>query len=149
MKALSVLMITVLLGCASSSTKLSSKGTTKQSGAKIWAAITVNEPVFIAGWTKNLQIYFTVVNDGDTTINPEIGESEIIVNGKTWADSNLIFGNGPRDNRFEALPPKDYLLFGYALGERFNEPGIYRVSWKGKTFEAPEIVFRILPQKQK
>jgi hypothetical protein len=149
MKALSILMITVLLGCAGSSTKLSSKGTTKQSGAKIWAAITINEPVFIAGWTKNLQINFTLVNDGAATINPEIEASEIIVNGETWADSNFIFGNGPKDNRFTALPPKDYLLFGYALGERFNEPGIYRVSWKGKTFEAPEIVFRILPQNQK
>lgn len=149
MKALSTLMIAVLLGFASSSTKLSSKGTTKQSGAKIWAAISVNEPIFIAGSTKNLQIYFTLVNDGATTINPEIEASEIIVNGKTWADSSLIFGSGLRDNRFTALPPRDYLLFTYALGERFKEPGIYKVSWKGKTFEAPEIVFRILPQKQK
>jgi hypothetical protein len=133
MKALSILMITVLLGCANSSTKLSSKGTPKQSGAKIWAAISVNQPVFVGGWTANLQINFTLVNDGATTINPEIGSSEIIVNGKTWADSSLIFGNGPRDHRFTELPPKDYLLFGYALGERFNEPGIYKVSWKGKT----------------
>jgi hypothetical protein len=144
-----LIIITVLLGYANSSTRLSSERATKQNGAKIWAAISVNEPVFIAGWTKNLQINFILVNDSGAAINPEIEASEIVVNGETWADSNFIFSNGPRDNRFTSLPPKDYLLVGYALGERFTEPDIYRVSWRGRNFEAPEIVFRVLPKKQR
>ena len=116
---------------------------------KIWAAISVNEPVFVQGWTKNLQIYFTLVNDGSETVNPDISSSQIVVNGKAWEDSVNIFGNGIRDNRFEALPVGDYLLFTYALGDRFTTPGIYRVSWKGSGFESQEIIFRVLPQKPK
>jgi hypothetical protein len=137
MKALSILIITVCLAVLVPRPNFHQKG--KQSEAPIWSSISVNELVFIAGSTANLQIYFTLVNDGAATIDPEIGASEIIVNGKTWADSYLIFGNGPRDNRFTALPPKDYLLFGYALGERFNEPGIYRVSWCRRARQNVEI----------
>src|SRR5262249_36738433 len=132
---------------------LSKQSTSDQSESKdrheIWAAISVNEPVFVQGWTKNLQIYFTLVNDGSATVNPEIRSSQIVVNGKAWEDSGYIFSNGPRDNRFEALPVGDYLLFTYALGDRFTTPGIYRVSWKGSGFESQEIIFRVLPQKPK
>src|SRR5262249_30750315 len=149
MKILSIILTIALLGCASRSTKLSFREATKESVAEIWAAISVNEPVFVAGWTKDLQINFPLFIDSDNTINSDIEASEIIVNGKPLADSRFIFSNGPRDNRFNALPPKDYLLLGCALGERFSEPGIYKVSWKGRTFEAPEIVFRVLPQNPK
>jgi hypothetical protein len=34
-----------------------------------------------------------------------------------------------------------------ALGRYFKEPGIYKVSWRGEGFEAPTIVFRVMPRK--
>ena len=149
MKPLSILVLLILFGCSSSSPMLIHGKPEQPDGKKLWAAISINEPVFITGWTNNLQIFFTLVNDTGRTINPEIESSQIIVNGNPWPDSGFILGNGPMSNNFTALPPKDYIMFEKGLGEKFKEPGIYRIFWKGKSFETPEIVFRVLPQKQK
>lgn len=117
---------------------------------KLWAGISVSQPVFVS---KNdtvagiFQINFTIVNDGDKTIDPEINSSKLLVNGKELKDWEFLVSNGPKDNRFKALPPKDFLLFGMGLGDRFEEPGIYRVSWQGKAFQSNEIVFRVVAKK--
>ena len=116
---------------------------------RLWAAITVNQPIFVEGQTERLNMTFTLVNDGVETINPGIAATHLVVNGKELADSVMIFGNGPRDARFDALPPGQHLLFGYALGEYFNNHGIYRVSWAGNGFKSPELVFRVMPQSDK
>jgi hypothetical protein len=113
----------------------------------IWAALGVNRVVFRQSEVKGLTIEFTLVNDGEATIDPKIGESRIVVQGKELADSGLIMGNGPRDARFTALPPGEHLSFSYSLGDHFKEPGIYRVSWRGANFRSPEVVFRVLPEK--
>jgi type II secretory pathway pseudopilin PulG len=120
-------------------------GSPAKNGIRLWAVLGMNHAVFRRGEAKGLNIEFTLVNDGDTSIDPKIGESKIVVNGKELAGSALILGNGPRDARFEALPPGEHLQFGYALGDYFKEPGIYRVSWQGEHFQTPEIVFRVLP----
>jgi RNA polymerase sigma factor (sigma-70 family) len=117
---------------------------------RLWAGISVTQPVFESkNTTINgiFQINFTVVNDGDKTIDPDIGSSELLVNGKPMKDWDFIIHNGPRDDRWTALPPGDCLEFGYGLGDRFEKPGIYRVQWKGKNFQSAEIVFRVLPRK--
>ena len=117
--------------------------TTPKTGG-LWAALTANHAVFRRGETNGLNVEFTLVNDGGVTVDPKIGESRIVVNGEELADSGLILGNGPRDARFAALPPGDYLRFSYALGDHFKEPGVYRVSWRGADFRSPEVVFRVL-----
>ena len=119
----------------------------QQVNGALWAAVSVSEPVFEAGSPKNLQINFALVNDGRETINPAIASSSIIVNGAALKDSGFILGNGPRDARWDALPPGDSLRFGYVLGDYFKEPGIYTVSWKGDGFESSAVVFRVLPNK--
>jgi hypothetical protein len=111
----------------------------------VWAALSVNHAAFRQGEIKNLAIEFTLVNDGDTVVDSKIADSRIVVNGKDLADSGFILGNGPRDARFNALPPGDRLRFSYALGEQFPEPGVYQVSWRGKQFRSPEVVIRVLP----
>jgi RNA polymerase sigma factor (sigma-70 family) len=114
----------------------------------LWAGLSINQPVFTEGDINLLQLTFTLVNDGDKVIDPKITTSaKIVVNGKPLPDSAFIFGNGPRDARFTALPPGDYLLFGSGLGSRFKKPGVYRVHWEGDGFRSPEIVFRVLPKK--
>lgn len=113
----------------------------------LWAVIAVNHPVFEPSATNDLSIEFTLVNDGDKVVDPKISESRIVINGKELADSKMILGNGPRDARFEALPPGESVRFSYALGSYFQEPGIYRVSWAGPAFHSPDTVFRVLPPK--
>ena len=83
--------------------------------------------------------------DGKPDILAARGRGEILP-GVRWAG---IVRRGLRDGRWNALPPGDSLIFGKDLGKYFEEPGIYRLSWKGMTFEAPEIVFRVLPRKMK
>jgi hypothetical protein len=117
------------------------------SGDGLWAALGVNRPVFLEGEVDDLSLAFTLVNDGDAVVDPEVGASRIVVNGKELDDSRLILGNGPQDARFAALPPGDHLLFARALGDHFREPGVYRVSWRGARSRAPEVVFRVLPGK--
>lgn len=111
----------------------------------LWAALSVSRPLFHSGWTKELFIHFTLVNDGSETIDPKIESSKIIINGVELENSGLILGNGPRDARWSALPPGDALEFTYALESYFKKPGIYRVSWKGDNFETPTIIFRVTP----
>jgi len=113
----------------------------------LWAALAVNHAVFHPGETRDMTIEFTLINDGDKVLDPQIDKSRIIINGKELADSGLILGSGPRDAVFSALPPGATLRFGYALGKHFEEPGVYRVSWLGEDFRAPEVVFRVLREK--
>ncbi|HKB38286.1 MAG TPA: sigma-70 family RNA polymerase sigma factor [Gemmataceae bacterium] len=115
----------------------------------LWAALSVNRPVFREGDTGTLQINFALVNEGDRVIDPKLPSSRIVVNGKPLPDSGRIFGNGPRDARFEALPPGDSLQFSYALGKHFEKPAVYRVHWEGEGFRSAEIVFRVLPKRAK
>ena len=92
---------------------------------------------------------FTLVNDGGETINPGIAATHLVVNGEELADSIMIFGNGPRDALFDALPPGQHLQFVYALGSHFSKPGIYRVAWKGNRFQSAEIAFRVMPKTER
>ena len=119
----------------------------KHEQRKVWASLSVNRPLFHAGWTKELTVYFTLVNDGSETIDPKIESSKIIINGVALEDSGFILSNGPRDKRWRALPCGDSLEFTYSLEKYFKEPGIYRVSWKGEDFETPTVVFRVMPYK--
>jgi hypothetical protein len=127
---------------------------------QLWSTITVNRPVFhegrlqgearkpgIAGEVlEHLMVHFAVVNDGDKTINPALESTQFLVNGKPLEGWPWIINNGPRDERFFALPPGDNIVFSLAMGKQFEKPGVYRISWKGKGFQSPEIVFRVLPK---
>jgi hypothetical protein len=119
-------------------------------GTVLWAGLGVTSPAVGADEVTDPRFFsvsFTLVNDGDRTVNPEIGSSQFLVNGKELTDWGFVVGNGPRTHEFEALPPGQCLRFGYALGRYFAEPGVYKVRWKGKAFESPEVVFRVLPRK--
>jgi len=113
----------------------------------LWAALSVNHPVFKAGQTKDLRIEFTLVNDGEEVIDPKIPESRIVINSKELGESELVVSSVLKDARFKALSPGDSLQFSVALGDEFKEPGTYRVSWNGAGFQSAEIVVRILPDK--
>src|SRR4051812_4594898 len=124
-------------------------GSTVANRGGLWAALAVNHAAFRRGEAEGLYVEFTLVNDGEATVDPKLGESRIVVDGAELADSGLILGNGPRDARFTALRPGKQLRFGHALGDHFREPGIYRVSWRGAGFRSPEVVVRVLPDEAK
>jgi hypothetical protein len=117
-----------------------------QKAGGLWAGLSVNHPIFKTGQTKDLRIEVTLVNDGDKLIDPKIAESRIIINGKELSDSGLILTSEQKGARFKALSPGESRQFACLLGDRFKEPGIYRVSWKGADFRSPEIMLRILAE---
>jgi hypothetical protein len=125
-----------------------SLGNTLQPKAgSLWAALSINHAIFEAGQTKDLRIEFTLVNDGDKVIDTKIQESRIKINSEELADSALVLGRVSTDASFKALSPGDSLQFSLLLGDRFQAPGTYRVSWKGAGFQSSEIVLRIVPEK--
>jgi hypothetical protein len=109
------------------------------------AALNVNHSVFTFDDVKDLVVEFTIVNDGPQTIDPGIAGSRLIINGKEIEDSGLLLGNGPRDARFTALPPGDLIRFTTRLGDQFQVPGTYHISWRGSQFRTLEIPIRVLP----
>jgi hypothetical protein len=132
-----------------------------EKGVKLWAAVGVSDALL--DWSNHFwenprippfTIDFALVNDGDKVIDPKLESSQLFINGRecdgkdgriNWA---VQMGNGPRDDRWKALPPGDYLNFKIAMTEHFKEPGEYRIKWKGEGFEAPEVVFRVMPSKK-
>jgi hypothetical protein len=117
---------------------------------KLWAAISVNSPIFDEeNAAAPLVIKFGLVNDGTKTVNPDIGSSRLLINGEELEDWPFIIANGIRDDWWDALPAGEQLTFTYDLKSHFRKPGIYRVSWRGKYFQGPEIVFRIVPKRAK
>jgi hypothetical protein len=114
----------------------------------LWAAISVPKAIFNEVEVVKLQMSFVVVNDGDLTGAPKIGNSHLSINGVEPADWNFVINNGLRSPDFDALPPGQVLSFGYLLGDRyFAKPGVYTVSWWGENFKAERITFRVLPNR--
>jgi hypothetical protein len=135
-------IIIVSLGCV-----LINEIKAKPQTPHLWAAIGVSDPLFREAWTKDLMLHFTVVNDGSETIDPKIESSKIIINGEELEPSSFIFSNGIRSTNWNALAPGEALRFSLGMNEYFKKPGIYKVAWKGENFEAPVIVFRVMPSK--
>jgi hypothetical protein len=116
----------------------------------LWVAISVNRPVFVTKKKNDsFIIAFGIVNEGDKPVDPEINSSKLFVNGKEIKDWLFILAGGPRDDSWKAVPPQGHLSFGYALWKYFRKPGVYKVQWKGKSFQSPPIVFRVLPRQGK
>ncbi len=119
---------------------------TQASPQKLWSAISVAQPVFSLKEAGTLQLYFAVVNDGDTVANPNVDATHLFINGSEPKDWSFVIGNGPRTKYFSALPPGQTLSFTYQLGSRyFSTPGVYTVRWEGPDFRSPEITFRVMP----
>jgi hypothetical protein len=115
---------------------------------ELWAAITVQEPIFQEGRTEKLQIYFGLVNDGASTVNPRIGSSHLLINGVEPKDWPNVINNGLRTPQFYSLPPGQSLTFTYVLGRYFQKPGVYTLRWKGENFRSADLTFRVLPGKR-
>jgi len=116
---------------------------------KLWAAISTSTPIrdWPAFSVDVFTVHFALVNDGDKTVDPKIESSQLLVNGKELKNWDYIIANGIRSTNWKSLTPGDHLHFTYGLGKDFEEPGIYKLKWKGKAFESAEIVLRVLPKR--
>lgn len=113
----------------------------------LWAAVSVSEPLVVEGKLKTFHAIFALSNDTDHPIDPKVASWKLIINGEEYPNSQMLFGNGPRDDRWKSLPAGDYLLFGYALSDPFKVPGTYTLVWRAKDFESSPVTFRIMKQK--
>jgi len=126
--------------------ELSAKGQEPKPTVKLWAAISVPQPIFYQDRIEDLQVSFALVNDGGSIVDPKIGSSHLLINGVEPKDWSFVIGNGPRNEWFNALPPAQVLQFGYQLGPRyFLKPGVYTVRWEGDNFKSAELTFRVVP----
>ena len=112
--------------------------------SKLWAGISLQQPVFSTAELTRLQLMFAVVNDGTTTANPNIESSHLLINGVEPPNWEIIIHNGLRGPEFWSLAPGHTLKFGYALGSLFMKPGIYTVRWEGPNFKSADLVFRVV-----
>jgi hypothetical protein len=143
-----------LVGTGSGTTAITRSGSTAAKNdplqtKNLWAGLSVNRAVFQTGEAKDLRIELTLVNDSDAAVDPKIAESQIVIKGKELGDPAKLLSSLPKDARFQALPPGDSLQFGLGLGDQIQQPGTYRIIWKGAGFESPEIVVRILADKKR
>lgn len=134
---------------AQAATKTSGSTTdSKPVASALWAMVAVNHPVFAQADTRNLAVEFTLVNDGQKPLNPRIGESRILINGKELDQSSAVLDqSAPKEAHDKALAPGESLRFSCTLGRFFQEPGIYRITWVGRAFRSPDAVVRVLPAK--
>jgi hypothetical protein len=82
--------------------------------------------------TGTFMLDFCFTNISKSAINPKplLEESSLKINGKEMANWPLDISNGPRDSRWESLPPGDHLEFCYAMGAPdFTSHGVYDVVW--------------------
>jgi hypothetical protein len=118
---------------------------------KFWAGISVNQPYFISREDTVpglFQINFALVNQTDQTLNPDLGKSQLLINGVPLREWAFIVSNGPKTEQFNKLPPGEAIRFGYALGNYFEAPGEYRVQWRGQGFQSNEITFRVVAKRR-
>ena len=112
---------------------------------RLWAAVGVVKPLFRVHDMSKMSVDFVVVNDGQTTANPDIGASHLFINGVEPKDWLFVINNGPRTSYFTALPLGETLSFGYELGPHyFAAPGIYAVRWEGANFRSALVTFRVV-----
>ncbi len=113
----------------------------------LWSAISVSSPLIHEHDADYWGVYFSLVNDGDKVIKPQISSSHLYINGKEPEDWRFVIGNGLRSSYDQGLPPGKFILFNYSLKDRyFSKPGIYKLYWEGPDFKTAEVVVRVMPK---
>jgi hypothetical protein len=92
-------------------------------------------------------LHFVVRNVGTTEIDPQLGNSELLVNGRPWSGWPLTINNGPIDQRWDRLPPRDQLEFGRALSGALFEagPGRYEIVLRTSGVQSRPLVVTVTP----
>lgn len=120
--------------------------------AKVWAGLSVTAPTVGADDVSDgrfFMVSFALVNDGENPFAPteEVNNSKLLVNGKELKEWPFVVNNGPREGPGTELKTGESLRFGKTIGKYVAAPGVYKVQWKGASFESAVVEFRVLPAK--
>ncbi len=100
---------------------------------------------FAPGYTEpSVMVAFVLLNDAETSGNAAPGSWKLVIDGKELEDSGFLFGNGPMPTGgYGTLAPGATFNFSKALpvAKYFPEKREYTVSWRGKDFQSPTIIF--------
>jgi hypothetical protein len=98
-----------------------------------------------------VRIHLGLVNDGKQVLETGLRESVLVVNGqpRRGAAWDAALKDGLRGNTWEKLPPAEHTVVACPLDDVITEPGTHRVSWRGKDFRSPEVVYQIIKAKAK
>jgi hypothetical protein len=70
-----------------------SQGQKPTKTSKLWAAISVPQPIYVEGSeTDRLQVYFGIYDGGDSTVSPNVESSHLFINGtepQDWSFAHL------------------------------------------------------------
>ena len=117
-------------------------GTLQASTSRVWAAVTVDSPIFHINQPINVMFAATNLSDTPIRLTELREETVLVINGKEWPDSRFTFTNGAHSTA-QFLQPGKSMMFVYQLTSVFKEPGLYRIVWRGKDFETLPIEFRV------
>jgi hypothetical protein len=149
--------IVVLLVAGSLGTVLGAGGTRgepvkpgKEEDPKLWAAVSI-KPLVFDPYTFTFdrpKIHLGLVNDSTQVLETGLRESVLVVNGQpvrgaTW---DAALKACLRGDAWEKVAPREHVGVVCPLEDVITEPGTHRVSWRGKDFQSPEVVYRRLPR---
>src|SRR5438309_939361 len=148
---IAALIAGVLLTClGSGGTRGQAIKPSVQDEPKLWAAASIDRTVFDP-YTFNVggpDIHLGLVNDDTRVRETGLRESVLMVNGRPIQSErwDMTLKQRLRGDTWEKLRPGEYTVVSCPLWDFIKEPGTYRVSWKGKHFQSPEAVLRIVPR---
>jgi hypothetical protein len=121
---------------------LATLASSESSTPRVWAAISVDWPIYRTG--QRINVTFAATDLGDLPIRLKALREEAVlpINGKEWPDSANNFANGVHSGA-QFLPPGKSTTFSYLLTSLFQKPGVYRIVWRGKDFEILPVEFRV------
>jgi hypothetical protein len=121
---------------------LATLASSESSAPRVWAAVTVQWPIYGIGQAIN--VIFAATNLGDVPIRLTAlrEDTVLLINGEEWPDSAFNFANGVHSPA-QFLPPGKSTTFSYQLTKLFQKPGAYRIVWRSKDFETLPVEFRV------
>lgn len=110
---------------------------------RLWAGISAEQPLYTDDGRRNVVINFALVNDGDQTVLPEVEQSTLYINERMISPGQLF-----TPSEVASLEPGAGTTYSIGLAHStLNKPGVYKITWEGKSFKAGPIEVRILPRK--
>jgi hypothetical protein len=111
---------------------------------RLWAGISAEQPLYTDDGRRNVVINFALVNDGDQTVLPEVEQSTLYINNGMISPGQLFTPT----EEVASLEPGAGTTYSIGLAHStLNKPGVYKITWEGKSFRAGPIEVRILPRK--
>lgn len=101
--------------------------------------------------TQASSLPFLLLNDAEVARHASPESWKLVIDGKELEDSWYLFGNGPMPSGgYEVLAAGATFSFGKALpvSKYFPERREYKISWKGKDFQSPTMLFKVTEEKK-